>query len=523
MKKLLVSYIKEKMQIKNKPAIYLIFGLILLIKLYAQFETKYPIFKHSEIKIYRGNGALLPISVKEKSHLLKIELENHLNQNIYIDLNPDIKWNISIKGERVNYINSQGKIEIPLKSYDWGGVDITIQKKISYKFIIDLIFFTGVIVMLFLQLFNNKFIQYVSVVFTLLYLSIFIYGNWQYLNESINLDELSWRYSQSQYVMGQGSPIIIGDEQVYVLAASQYVKTGDPVSINFEHPPLGKYLYGLGLMLTDKPRLISLAFVITSLILFIWLAKIYLIKEFLIYPEVLLFISNDIFLNLAKTVMLDLPQLIFLILASISYILAVKKNKLIWFLLFAIFTGAMAAVKFYLPAMVFVIATFIDLILNYRKLLKKYLLSLIFIPLVFAVSYWGFFRDKSAIEFAKFQWWLLHWFLGKKDSLGNGGIYLVLILGKIKTWWALEYQKTISFEEWNISWPLSFIAFIFSLWQSFRQKLRPNFVQLWVLGYLFILSLGAIAPNLLVIVLPFIFIESVKFLDNISQVKSKYV
>jgi len=444
MKKLLVSYIKEKMQIKNKPAIYLIFGLILLIKLYAQFETKYPIFKHSEIKIYRGNGALLPISVKEKSHLLKIELENHLNQNIYIDLNPDIKWNISIKGERVNYINSQGKIEIPLKSYDWGGVDITIQKKISYKFIIDLIFFTGVIVMLFLQLFNNKFIQYVSVVFTLLYLSIFIYGNWQYLNESINLDELSWRYSQSQYVMGQGSPIIIGDEQVYVLAASQYVKTGDPVSINFEHPPLGKYLYGLGLMLTDKPRLISLAFVITSLILFIWLAKIYLIKEFLIYPAVLLFISNDIFLNLAKTVMLDLPQLIFLILASISYILAVKKNKLIWF-------------------------------------------------------------------------------LGKKDSLGNGGIYLVLILGKIKTWWALEYQKTISFEEWNISWPLSFIAFIFSLWQSFRQKLRPNFVQLWVLGYLFILSLGAIAPNLLVIVLPFIFIESVKFLDNISQVKSKYV
>jgi len=502
------------MQIKKNKLLSLTFLLILLIKLVNYWLVNYPIFENHNVVIYSQNGELIPIVIKEKSYQLVIELENHQNQNIVLNLDPNITWNIFIKGEKLNYLVDKGNIVIPLKSYDWGGVDIRITRQLALQSFINIIFYLSILLAVYLRLYRHRYCQYSSLIFIIIYLTIFIWHNWHYLNEIVDYGDLSKRYNQSQYVMGQGSPVVMGDEQVYVLASHQIIKSGDPIALNFEHPPLGKYIYGSGFVLTEKPRIVSLGLVIISFIIFYYLARIYLAKTYLSFPALILFTSNDLFLNLARTVMLDLPQLIFLLLATISFIKLKNDKKNIWYFLFAIFVGAMAASKFYLPALIFIMVCLIDIFFFAKKNIVKLLLFLILVPIVYIVSYLGFFQQKTFLDFVKFQWWLLHWFLGKKETAAIGAIYLVIMFGKIKTWWALEYQKIISFGEWNVGWPISFIIYLFSLISNIVKKIQLNFSQLWILCYLLILSTGAIAPNLLVIILPFLFLESVNFIDN---------
>jgi predicted negative regulator of RcsB-dependent stress response len=87
------------------------------------------------------------------------------------------------------------------------------------------------------------------------FLAVIILGltglsTWKYRAEIFqvtNKAEVGRAYGESQYVLGDKSNQKIDDGTLYTYAAEAYFKGEDPTTINFEHPPLGKYVFGLSL------------------------------------------------------------------------------------------------------------------------------------------------------------------------------------------------------------------------------------------------------------------------------------
>ena len=74
-------------------------------------------------------------------------------------------------------------------------------------------------------------------------LSFFVIQNKNFFLRPFDPVYLSDLYSKSQYVLGQKSKGGIGDDGLYAFAGYYYLfQRGDVSSVNFEHPPLGKYL-----------------------------------------------------------------------------------------------------------------------------------------------------------------------------------------------------------------------------------------------------------------------------------------
>ena len=88
-----------------------------------------------------------------------------------------------------------------------------------------------------------------------------------------NRKAISLAYSQSQYVLGDEALQKIDDNTLYQYAAEAYLRGEDPTTINFEHPPLGKYLFGLSLQLFNQVLVINILLFAICLSLFALLLK----------------------------------------------------------------------------------------------------------------------------------------------------------------------------------------------------------------------------------------------------------
>jgi len=514
-KKLLkhISIINKK-KTATKPQIILISGLIFLVisKIILSVFEYWPVFNTPTIEVRANDKEVSSLEFLEKSYLLRFEFYNPTTQDITIGIDTNKKWDIYVAGERVDYSSNLNKIILNIKEHHWGKVDIRIEKHIPIKQFVDNLILIVVLGGIYLGIFNFHLARKVSWIGLFSFIVIFIVLNFNYLLKVDDRDSLAKIYQNSQYVKGQGSPFIMGDEQVYTFAAMEYLESGDPVVVNFEHPPLGKYIYGIGIKLFKYPRLVSL-FLYLLVLAFFYLLCRQIFDRNLLPGAMLLFGYNMIFLDLIKTVMLDLPLLLFILLCSLFFIKAKNSSKNIWLIMFALALGGMSATKYYIPALIFASVCLLDILLNKRNLGGKYLLSLMLAPLVFGLSYWGYFEKHTLIEFIKFQWWLWHWFLGKTDVPQYGLIYLVLLTGKLKTWWALEYGKVISFSDWNITWPISLMSVLISICLFLKKLIKPDFIFFWNVFYLGFLSLGAFSPNLCIILLPFLLIQCIYIID----------
>lgn len=80
-------------------------------------------------------------------------------------------------------------------------------------------------------------------------------------------------YGESQYVLGDKSLKKIDDGTLYIYAAEAYFKGDDPTTINFEHPPLGKYIFGLSLFLFNRVLVLNIGLFSIALALFATLLR----------------------------------------------------------------------------------------------------------------------------------------------------------------------------------------------------------------------------------------------------------
>lgn len=226
-------------------------------------------------------------------------------------------------------------------------------------------------------------------------------------------------YSRSQYVLGSLSRGGIGDDGLYAFAGYYYLFQGGDVSaVNFEHPPLGKYLIGFSIYLFRNENIVNLIYY-ACLLLFIYKIGLRLLNNKLLSLISVLFYTIDpLFLDHLIRSQLDLPFTLFLT-AGIYFYLLGNQNSL-FFYLSSLFFGAAFSTRFF-PFLIIIVVYLSILVFFYqRKYLFTYIKSLFFIPFIYLICHFMFFiYHPSLMEFLRHKKWMLFWYKGAPAIMGN--------------------------------------------------------------------------------------------------------
>lgn len=226
-------------------------------------------------------------------------------------------------------------------------------------------------------------------------------------------------YSRSQYVLGPLSQGGIGDDGLYAFAGYYYVSNGGDVSrVNFEHPPLGKYLIGFSIYLFRNENIISLIYYACLLLFMYQIGLRLLSNKLLSLISVLFFTIDPLFLDHLIRSQLDLPFTLFL--TAGMYFFLTGNKKPCFFYLSNIFFGAAFSTRFF-PFLIFIIIYLTFLVIIYqRKYLSAYLKSVFLIPIIYLITHTMFFiYHPSLMEFLRHKKWMLSWFKGAPAIVGN--------------------------------------------------------------------------------------------------------
>lgn len=344
---------------------------------------------------------------------------------------------------------------------------------------------------------NEKkiFIFFLLIFFLHLLFRIYTYKD-NYLSR---FDPVYWeqRYNESQWVIGN-SKNPIGDDGLFSYAAWKYIHGENPISIVPEYPPLGKYILGISIILFQNQNIFAALTGFFVLFTF-YVLNIELFKNKLIaFLPVFLFSIEPLFYEQLKAPYFDLLYLLFLLLTFLFFL---KKN----YFLSSFFLGCFASIKF--PSLVVVVITAIIFYLllsrNYLSL-KKSLISIFLIFIVYIASYFRYFwLGNNIIDFLGFQKWIVNYYLiGAKGEIFS--IFPLVVFGNWNTWW----NGVIRVAEWNIFWPIIFLASLIYQAQIIIKRDFSSkffFLGVWLALLFLFLSIIPVWPRYLLLAIPFMY------------------
>lgn len=309
-------------------------------------------------------------------------------------------------------------------------------------------------------------------------------------------------YSRSQYVLGDGKEVTMGDGDVYAYAGTRYVAGTDVTSINFEHPPLAKYLYGLSYTITGMQNWVLIPLLLLTPLLMWQLSSYLFSNHWFRWLSVVLLLTHTAYMSNSTQTMLDFPQMFFLLIFQIFFCkLENQKNSYRLGLIFGISAGLTWLAKYPFPLILMLHA------LNYVWLVHKKVPIKILATSVFAaaatylVGYTSFFlHGNSLIDWVRFEWWRVQWYMGKTDN-PSFMLFKTLFTGTYPAWWSDE-PKDIVVAYWNISWPLITLAFGTSALFVSKTFSAVKIYLYWAFLALFILSLKVAEDRYLIPLLP---------------------
>ncbi len=326
--------------------------------------------------------------------------------------------------------------------------------------------------------------------------------------ELTDMDIYAEKYAHSQYVLGEGSTQKIDDASLYIYAGFAYARGEDPTTINFEHPPLTKYLLGLSYRLFHNSVVLNLPLFFISLLCVFYLTKTITQNYWLGLAGMVIVGNLQILQEHVSQALMDFPQLT-LTLLFFSVLFSKLKYK---YLITGLILGGLLAIKYQIP-MIFLYLFILLIWAVTEKKLKDWLLALPIMLGVYLLNYLVYFMNgHNLIDFIKFEWFRFRWFTGDR-TMPKFLIWQTLFTGSFKAWWAAEtYLKEPS---WSIFWPVSFVTHLFSLtfWQKFDKKILTLFF--YATATLIVFSVGSAAyARYLLQLLPFWIILSIWFIQK---------
>lgn len=317
-------------------------------------------------------------------------------------------------------------------------------------------------------------------------------------------------YSESQYVKGQLSEGGIGDDGLYAFAGYYYLfQGGDITSVNFEHPPLGKYLIGLSILLFNNENLINLIYFTLLLLLSYKLGRLILHDQLFSILAVLIISADPLILDHLLRSLLDLPFTLFFTAAVYFFLLSIKRVNYIF--ISQLFWGMAFSTRFF-PSLVIIYAfLFLLQFFYHKKSLLLFCYSSLLIPLVYLVSHTSFFfYHPSIIEFLRHKKWMLSWFAGSTVVIGN--IWQNIFIGQY-----IDSTGKIQINQyWTPILPISLTLAITRIRKNLIRKDKIYIMVIYGISMLYLLYLTFLTGGLQKFFMPIYPLIVILALSNIS-------
>lgn len=328
-----------------------------------------------------------------------------------------------------------------------------------------------------------------------------IFFNRQMFFDHKTFAQLEDLYARSQYVLGDAKQVILGDGDIYTYAGARYVQGESVTSINFEHPPLAKYLYGLSFSIAGIQNWILVPMIIFTPLLMWHLSAQLFVNHWFRWLSIALLLTHTAYISNSTQTMLDFPAMFFLLISQVVFLKLISQPSM---KLGAVFGATIALTwltKYPFPLTIMLHGANI-LWLGYKKIsIKIIVLSLISAVFVYLFGYSSFFaQGNNLIDWLRFEWWRVQWYMGKTD---NPSFYLLrtIFFGEYPAWWS-EEPRMVKVSIWNIGWPLITVFFWISLGVFHKARIDSRVYIYWSAIAFLILSAKVADDRYLIPLLP---------------------
>ena len=287
----------------------------------------------------------------------------------------------------------------------------------------------------------------------------------------MDIDSYAQKYSRSQYIHGDAAIETISDSELYVFAGYAYVNGEDPTQINFEHPPLGKYLFGLSYLLTGNSFLINIPLFFLILWMIYLLTGRILKSNLLRILVVVIFGTMQLFTAMIANALLDIPFLLSLL--SFFLTLSWSTNKKVGkYLLAGVFLGLIVSIKYPFP-FIFIPTGILFMNAYLQKELKYALISLVVAGGIYLGQYASYFaHNHSIIDWIEFEKYRFGWWTGDRTA-PKFLIFETIFTGKHRAWWS---PGTYSYSpDWTPLIPLIFVLALIAI-KWIKRLLESDFL-----------------------------------------------
>ncbi len=329
-------------------------------------------------------------------------------------------------------------------------------------------------------------------------------------------------YYSSQYAKKK-NPVIIPDETFEAFAGGIFLRGLSPILIVHDHPPLGRYIVSLSILLFDNENTFTIPLFFASG------CAVFLLGKFLLNKNAFALIPLAIFLNeplmiekLSTTPLGEVAQLPFILFTFYFFLKGVdSKNYIRWFVLVALGIGFVISIRFFITG-VFMLISMILFFIFRRDFSKKFITFLLLQPLSLIILFLSYtvtiINGYSLIKILGVQKYIL---LYHKSAITNPlSFWDLLLFNNWHTWWGT--RAILHDVNWNIIWPLSVVLIIVALFVTYLKRTKmvsPEILMLlWIVVYSLMLSVGYTSVRYFLPLLPFLYILATSAILKILNV-----
>lgn len=336
-----------------------------------------------------------------------------------------------------------------------------------------------------------------------------------------NYDHFKKSYYSSQYV-NRNSPNIIPDQAFEAFLGGAFIKGMNPILAVHEHPPLGRYIIGLSILIFNNDSTIIIPLMALSALGIFLIAKIILYNTFLSLIPVAIFINESLFLSKFNIAPLIEPiQLTFIIFCLYFFIKGATKEKYIhYFILSSTMLGFVISIRFFILGAVLAFSMMLYFLFR-KKIDKRLIIFFVSLPLSLVVLIASYIRTIQE-GYSIFQVFAIQkyiFFYHKSKLLSFFSFWDLILFNRWHTWWG--DRRILSDSQWILVWPISiilnFLTLILTIIKKIKLSEAEKIIFLWVISYCVLLSIGNSTTRYFLPLLPFLYIMGTSILVRIFK------
>jgi hypothetical protein len=297
-------------------------------------------------------------------------------------------------------------------------------------------------------------------------------------------------YQHSQFVVGWNSKTmrLMNDQQLYALAGWLYIHGSDPTAANAEHPPLAKYIIGVGEKALYSAVAASMAAGLVAILMIFFFAARALGNPFSAFVAAVLFLNTQLFINYAAQPYLEV--FVLAVLAAGVWLLARmwsgEGNALVQLVALSALIGLGTAMKWSVIVLAAISLIFLASIRRFDLLRRLIALAPLAAGLYVANYVMFFAHGRSLPDFIAFESSMIQRWIAVSAAAQQPPftIWRILFTGYC------SYGDYVTIN-WRWYWPVCGAALVGGLvyWLRKRTPLL-GLAFLWFFGYMLFFSTG---------------------------------